>query len=400
MTVMKRRIAGLVLVLAAFAGLAADRAEILETKVICREEGRYLGWPTVCRRANGELLVVFSGDRDQHVCPWGKVQMIRSADDGRTWSAPVTIQDGILDDRDAGLIELKDGTLLLNWFTSIAFYTLNQNAEAKDPKSRTARAEYLRHYETLPRELVREALGFWTARSTDGGKTWSKPVRTPGTLPHGRTELKDGRILAITRRFANEGLFMSDDPDFDKIGHHILCEESSDGGRSWKVLADLAPEEGVSLVDLHEPHLAELPDGRLVTQVRWHKNPMPGSCGMGLVQAESSDGGRTWTKLAPTRIVGFPPHLLPLRDGRLLTVYAKRIDGICGEYACLSFDGGRTWDVEHEILLCPFENGDLGYPSSVQLPDGTILTVYYQPPKAGEPTAVQMTRWRCPGETR
>ena len=373
---------------------AVPSAEILETKVICREEGRYLGWPTVCRRANGELLVVFSGDRDQHVCPWGKVQLIRSADDGKTWSAPVTIQNGLLDDRDAGLIELGDGTLLLNWFTSTAFYALNLNDESKDPKSRAVRAEYLRHYEKLPRHLVREALGFWTARSADGGKTWSKPVRTPGTLPHGRTELRDGRILAITRRFASEGLFLKDEPGFDQIGHHILCEESSDGGRSWKAIADLQPADGVSLVDLHEPHLAELPDGRLVAQARWHKNPMPGSEGMGLVQAESSDGGRTWSKLTPTKIVGFPPHLLVLKDGRLITVYAKRIDGICGEYACVSTDGGRTWDVEHELLLHPFDNGDLGYPSSAQLADGSILTVYYQPPRVGEPTAIQMTRWR------
>lgn len=373
---------------------AVTSAEILETKVICREEGRYLGWPTVCRRANGELLVVFSGDRDQHVCPWGKVQLIRSADDGKTWSAPVTIQNGLLDDRDAGLIELGDGTLLLNWFTSTAFYALNLNDESKDPKSRAVRAEYLRHYEKLPRHLVREALGFWTARSTDGGKTWSKPARTPGTLPHGRTELRDGRILAITRRFANEGLFLKDEPGFDQIGHHILCEESSDGGRSWKAIADLQPADGVSLVDLHEPHLVELPDGRLVAQARWHKNPMPGSDGMGLVQTESSDGGKTWSKLTPTKIVGFPPHLLVLKDGRLITVYAKRIAGLCGEYACVSNDGGRTWDVEHEILLEPFVNGDLGYPSSVQLADGSLLTVYYQPPRAGEPTAILMTRWR------
>ena len=58
------------------------RAEIKWVKEICVEKDRYIGWPTVCRLANGDLLTVFSGDRDSHICPWGKVQMVRSTDDG------------------------------------------------------------------------------------------------------------------------------------------------------------------------------------------------------------------------------------------------------------------------------------------------------------------------------
>lgn len=367
-----------------------------ETKVICREEGRYLGWPTVCRLRSGELLVVFSGDRDQHFCPWGKVQMIRSKDDGRTWSKPETIQNGILDDRDAGIVELKDGTLVLNWFTSIAFYTGNTWKGMPDPKRRDEGAQYVRHYLSLPQDKVRATLGYWSARSTDGGKTWSKPVRMTSQLPHEVTALRDGRLLCVGRRSNEAGQCPQDGTDPAKIGHRIICEESTDGGKSWHVLADLVPADGVKMTDLHEPHMAELPDGRLVAQVRWHGNPAAGSHGMGIVQSESADGGKTWTKMVPTPIVGFPPHLLNLKDGRLLTVYAKRIPGICGEYACLSSDGGRTWDVKNEICLCPFANGDLGYPSSVQLADGSIYTVYYQPPKLGEPTAIMATRWRPP----
>ena len=42
-------------------------ATIIETKVLCKQPGRYLGWPTIAVAANGDLLVVFSGDRDAHV---------------------------------------------------------------------------------------------------------------------------------------------------------------------------------------------------------------------------------------------------------------------------------------------------------------------------------------------
>lgn len=32
-------------------------------RVICQQAGRYIGWPTIRQLTDGELLVVFSGDR-------------------------------------------------------------------------------------------------------------------------------------------------------------------------------------------------------------------------------------------------------------------------------------------------------------------------------------------------
>ena len=58
------------------------RAEILWTRPICVETNRYIGWPSVCRLKNGDLMAVFSGDRAAHVCPFGKVQMVRQGTDG------------------------------------------------------------------------------------------------------------------------------------------------------------------------------------------------------------------------------------------------------------------------------------------------------------------------------
>ena len=39
-------------------------ASIVWTRDICTSKDRYVGWPTVCRRKNGELVAVFSGDRE------------------------------------------------------------------------------------------------------------------------------------------------------------------------------------------------------------------------------------------------------------------------------------------------------------------------------------------------
>ena len=77
----------------------------------------------------------------------------------------------------------------------------------------------------------------------------------------------------------------------------------------------------------------------------------------------------------------------------LRNVYGRR-RGNLGELACLSDDQGRTWDVKNEIKLAGHWNGDLGYPASVQLPDGTILTVYYQAEFKGEKTCLMGTLWR------
>ena len=71
--------------------------EIIWTRALCKEPGRYIGWPSVTRCADGRLLAVFSGGRDGHICPWGKVQMVESRDNGETWSAPRTLRNGPLD---------------------------------------------------------------------------------------------------------------------------------------------------------------------------------------------------------------------------------------------------------------------------------------------------------------
>ena len=70
------------------------------------------------KMADGELLVVFSGEREGHVCPFGKTLLMRSRDDGRTWDEPELVTDSPLDDRDAELCVCADGTLIVSWFTT------------------------------------------------------------------------------------------------------------------------------------------------------------------------------------------------------------------------------------------------------------------------------------------
>ena len=100
---------------------AAPKAEVLETKVISHQPELYHGWPTVARRKCGQLLVVCSGGREAHVCPFGRVELMRSDDDGRTWGWPCVLMDSEIDDRDSGVLETAKGTILVTTFTSLAY---------------------------------------------------------------------------------------------------------------------------------------------------------------------------------------------------------------------------------------------------------------------------------------
>lgn len=111
-----------------------------------------------------------------------------------------------------------------------------------------------------------------------------------------------------------------------------------------------------------------------------------------LWQAESNDGGSTWSDPVETAVLGFPPHLLLLNDGRLLVSYNIRHDPP-GERFCISADEGKTWDVANEVVHPPASESDLGYPSTAQCPDGTLVSVYYQRPQPDQKTALMMTRW-------
>src|SRR5512145_1255904 len=92
--------------IAAFAAApAAVAAAAPRIETVTPQPQYYAGWPTMARRKNGELLLVWSGGREGHVCPFGRVDLMRSHDEGKTWTWPETVMDCPIDDRDAGILE-------------------------------------------------------------------------------------------------------------------------------------------------------------------------------------------------------------------------------------------------------------------------------------------------------
>lgn len=359
---------------------ATPAATIIETRIISPQPEYYHGWPTVARRANGELWLVCSGGREAHVCPFGQLVVMTSRDDGRTWTWPRVLLDTAIDDRDAGVLETSQGTLIATNFTSLAYQSIldKQLGLAKEGKATMAPDRLARwqavHARLNDAERPGE-LGEWLIRSTDGGRSWSTRIPTIANSPHGPIQLADGRLLYAGKQLWNQE---------KKIG----VAESRDDGQTWQWLAEIPTRPGDSVENgYHELHAVEAGDGTLVAQIRNHNKPNAGET----LQTESRDGGRTWTEPHSIGVWGLPSHLLKLRDGRLLMTYGHRRPPY-GNQARVSTDHGKTWSPEM-TLSGDGKGGDLGYPSTVELADGSLLSVWYESMKEPKLAVLRQARW-------
>jgi hypothetical protein len=345
------------------------RAEPIRT--ISPDPEHYHGWPTLGRTRSGELLVVYSGGREAHICPFGRVELMRSRDDGRSWSWPQILWDSPIDDRDSGVLATPQGSLLVTTFTSLAYQPLLEKAKGwPEDKLQRWRAAQGRLSAGERESLV----GCWMLRSTDGGLSWSAPYRVPLNSPHGPIALSDGRLLYAGKRLWEAGR---------KVG----VAESRDDGESWWWLAEIPARAGDTVEQYHELHAVETSDHRIIVHIRNQNKAQFGET----LQCESADGGMTWSVPHSIGVWGLPSHLLRLQDGRLLMTYGYRRRPF-GNQARISADGGRTWS-EAMTISDDGASGDLGYPSTVELPGGGLLTAWYELPGDSTKAVLRLARW-------
>ena len=353
---------------------AAPRFKVLDTKIISQQPPYYHGWPTLARRRNGELWLVWSGGREAHVCPFGQVCAMTSLDNGATWTWPRVLLDGALDDRDAGVTETAQGSLLVTTFTSLAYVAGFEQAEKGGswPAEKLARWRAIHHRRGA--EARERELGQWMLRSTDGGVTWSARYDCTVNSPHGPIQLRDGRVLYPGKELWTGGR---------RVG---VCV-SGDDGQTWKWLAEIPIRKGDSAEEYHELHAVECTNGTVVVHIRNENKANFGET----LQTESTDGGMTWSEPHSIGVWGLPSHLLRLRDGRLLMSYGHRRPPL-GNQARLSEDNGKTWS-EAMILSGDGASGDLGYPSSAQLSDGSLMTIWYEVIRGQSQAVLRQARW-------
>lgn len=358
----------MIIILIAFSvssGQAKEFGEILQHIGIYTSRADYCAWPAMIRAANGDILVFFSLN-EEHLGPNGKIVLMRSQDSGATWEGPETVFDTIIDDRDVGITLLHDGSIVSHFWSTHWTREEYQNlpALAYEPK---LIERWIAHVEQPEYHNAYHLEGAWCCVSRDHGKTWTRPLPGKDSI-HGGIQLAQGPALVAAYRL-----------EAGNIGVYRFQTKDS----TWKHLATIPSPEPDS-IRFAEPHLVQMASGRIIMMIRVSVipyNDLDPRCVLWLTY--SDDQGQSWALPAPTPLSGLPPHLLRLADGRVLCSYGYR-KAPFGQRACLSPDG-VTWSLDNEIILRnDAVNGDLGYPVSLELAPGKILTVYYQPdPKDG-----------------
>lgn len=336
-----------------------------EPKIIVQNKDsnhNYFAWPTVEKLPDGRIAVVCSGFRLEHICPFGKACISYSNDNGETYTKPMPIIDTPLDDRDAGILAYGNNVIVTSFNNTRHF---QKDYNKNNP--------YVQSYiDTVTDEQEKKYLGAQYVISNDGGNTFGDVKISPVTSPHGPAKLKDGKILWVGWRF--EGYYQ---------GNELMCYEILPNGTMEYV--GTIPE--IENLRECEPHMIEAPDGTLICHIRTEDN-------FTIFQSESYDKGKTWTK--PHRILedngGAPAHLTVHSSGMLISSYGYREK----PYGCkvmFSKDMGKTWDAGYWL----YKNGissDLGYPATIELDDGTMLTVFYARPEKDMPAVIMQQKWR------
>lgn len=328
----------------------------------------YFGWPTVCRLQNGKIAVVASGFRLGHVCPFGKTVISYSEDEGETFTYPAPVIDTPLDDRDGGILAYGKSNVIVTSFTNTRKF---QRESTDNP--------YVHAYlDTVTDEEEEKYLGASYRISTDCGVTFGEIKKCPVTIPHGPLELPDGSLMFIGRPFNHR-----------EVKDSIKAYRLSDNGKLELVgeIEDVFNDKGEKATSC-EPHSIVLKDGSILTQMRVQ---LAGY--FTIFQSESHNGGRTWSK--PKQILsdfgGAPPHLMRHSSGRLVSSYCLR-EKPYAVRVMISEDEGKTWDIDHDIYVNAV-SPDMGYPSTVELKDNTLLTVFYAIPKEGEKAIIMSQKW-------
>jgi len=345
------------------------------------EKFGYFGWPSIAQQADGTIFVVASGGRFRHVCPWGRTVVCKSSDNGETWTEPAVINNTPLDDRDAGIVSLGGQRLAVTWFTS---NTLHYFRESKNPQTGKWDPEYAEMGQVMDEwdgDMCEKTIGSWLRVSPDG-EYWGPVRRAPVNTPHGFIVLKDKSWLYFGKEWlcTINGLY-----SMNAHSNNIMAVRSTDEGRTWQPLGTVPYPDGINGDLCHEPHVVELDNGDLLGAVRVH-NPFR------TMLTRSSDGGKTWSVLEESGMNGAPPHLLKHSSGAIVCVFGYRSEPY-GERAKISYDNGHTWS-DDIVLRDDGPSGDLGYPASIELADGSIMTIYYQLLKLDQKCSLMGTIWK------
>jgi hypothetical protein len=261
--------------------------------------------------------------------------------------------------------------------------------------------------------------------SRDYGQTWRESVPLAPTSDGKPWYTWDPPLLqrnvqsGVFTRLLESGYTWFKPPEVKTAYQQAYLRSSSDGGASWSPSLKVPQWEAVSEVALLRAANGDLVAAcRTDTPLRMQPETIDHTEGLGV--SISRDNGQTWSVVR--KLYDWGRHhpclvLLPNRDILMTYVvrkgYVNTSDGYpqFGIEALISRDHGFSWDLDHKYLLHRWsghikDGPTAWYPSSqatstVQLPDGSILTAFgtgyrCQDIVKGQPAPrdVGLIRWR------
>lgn len=281
--------------------------KVVSSRILIENPG---GMPAMCRAANGDLLLAYATMWEGYPAG-GVIKLMRSTDEGKTWSHPRTIvwpKTVVWSTQTwSGLHLMPDDSLILS-FTHI--YTPRRQNVPID--------------EARPQKIWKDSGAILlphVVRSTDHGRTWSKAVRVAPKIKRcyamGRPlTAKNGDVLVPLIPFLPVDVHAYPASGFVR---------TSDNGKTWGPLEIIAGGPDA----YSEVTLGLAKNGDIVAVLRDRES---GPYRL-FWQTVSHDNGRTWQKPWKTNIIGKMPDMLTLPSGRLLMAV--------GSVDC--FDGGDIW---------------------------------------------------------
>lgn len=314
----------------------------------------HCAWPNLTLLPSGEIgAVIFN--QPNHADAEGDVELWVSSDGGYTWAlrSHVTQHEPNTNRMNVGAGLNQDGDLVV---LASGWSLTREDGRIK---------------------LV-DVLPAWACISSDGGHTWEvsddieSPPDTPNAVPFGDVVVASHELLVCAGYRAS--------------GSHVL--QSQDGGRSWRYRSTIG--RGNHL----ETDLLVTGEGHWLAAVRTARGEMKAPRAIRLsdsggnwagwqekgatVLCRSDDEGATWEEGPRVSLPGqIPAHLLQLADGTILLTCGSRIPEFRGVVGRISRDGGDSWSLPFRVAGDFLPQSDHGYPSTVQLEDGDLVTAYY-----------------------
>lgn len=319
------------------------------------QAGSYQAFPDSCRLQNGDIVAAFYGGYGHVSLPnaeypkGGKICLVRSSDEGRTWSEPQVIYDDPNDNRDSHIAQLSDGTVI------ISFFSLRAAPEREEGYAFLGYPQLIRSFDnghTWDTESQRIEMG---------SEDWacSAPVR----------ELADGTCLLPIYHQSSSAAWGG-------------VVRSNDKGGTWSLPIPIGKDSGLFLPA--ETDIIQLRDGSLYAALRAvHEE------GTHMHFATSGDLGVTWSKVEDIGFFGHAPHFTRLSSGAIVLTYRGFLtpDWTHAHTALrVSYDDAKTWSEHYAVDSCVG-----AYASTIELNDGALLVVYYE---EGESSAIRTKRLR------